>query len=42
MYYELIRDNINKIIPMEIEILKQDYILFFTGVEPYDNIINEI
>jgi hypothetical protein len=47
MYYGLIKDNINKIIPIEIDILKPDYIIFFTGPNtyqsgPYDDVINDV
>jgi len=47
MYNELIKDSISRIIPMEINILKPNYIIFFTGPNtyqsgPYDDIIDNI
>jgi hypothetical protein len=46
IYTELLKENINKIIPMEIDILKPDFIIFFTGPNstngPYDNVLNDV
>ena len=45
-YEEIIKPNFNKLILKEIDILKPDYIVFFTGPNssngPYDNVLDHI
>jgi len=40
-YEKYLKPNSNKIINMEIEILRPDYILFFSGPN-YDNVLNDV